>query len=219
MKSTAVSKRSFQLLAIAFFVCQASTFAQTSKDVFNNSETPLLYLGIDFTKARLIDDATANASDIKERQYAGINDLVITEIKKYDIKGAFHKSNVDHDLGPVTKRNEKVNTEEIKSTNTSDYHRLKESDIDEEVKSLDFGDKKGIGLLFVMEAMSKSGKGAAIWVTLVDMKSKKVLMTERLEGKTGMGFGFRNFWAIPVKNVIDQIDSKKYKEWKAKYGS
>jgi hypothetical protein len=219
MKSATVSKQRFLLLAIVIFACQTLTSAQTLKDVFSNSETPLLYLGIDYSKAKLIEDATASVNDIRDRQYPAINDLVITEAKKYDLKGAFHKSNVDHDLSAVTKRNEKINTEDIKSSNTGDYHRLKESDIDDEVRSMDFGDKKGVGLVFIVEAMNKTGKGAAVWVTLLDMKGKKVLLTERLEGKTGMGFGFRNFWAIPIKNVIDEIDSKKYKEWKAKYGS
>ena len=207
-------------MAVLFFcVATQPLFAQTAKDAFTNSETPILYLGIDFTKAKLIDDANANPTDIRDRQYGGINDLVVTETKKYDLKGAFHKSFVDHDLGLVAKRNEKINTEDIKSTNTGDFHRLKSSDIESLVKGFDFGDKKGVGLLFVMEGMSKSDKSAAMWVTLVDMKSKKMLMTERMEGKTGMGFGFRNFWAIPIKNVIEEIEKKKYSEWKSKYGS
>ena len=196
-----------------------NTFAQTAKDVFGNSETQILYLGIDFTKAKLIDDANANALDIRERQYAGINDLIINEPNKYDLKSAFHKSYIDHDLGLVARRNDKINAEQIKSTNTSDYHRFKEADITDLVKGFDFGDKKGVGLLFVMEAMSKSEKSAAIWVTLIDMSTKKVLMTERLEGKTGMSFGFRNYWATAIKNVIDNIEKKKYQEWKSKYGA
>lgn len=207
------------LLFAGFFVMQLSVHAQTLKDVFNNSETPILYLGIDFTKAKLIDDANANASDIRDRQYTGINELVISESKKYDLKGAFHKSNIDHDLGMVNERNEKANAEEIKSTNTSDYHRLKEDDIRSLVSGFDFKGKKGIGLLFVMEAMSKSDKGAAVWVTLIDMGSKKMLMTDRVEGKVGMGFGFRNYWATSIKSVIDHIEKKKYSEWKSKYGS
>ena len=206
------------MTALTFLIVLQATVAQTIKEVFSNSETPILFLGIDFTKAKLIDDANANPNDIRDRQYAGINDLVVTETKKYDLKSAFHKSFVDHDLGLVAKRNEKINTEEIKSTNTSDFHRLKEADIDALVKGFDFGDKKGVGLLFVMEGMGKSEKAAAMWVTLIDMKSKKVLMTERMEGKTGMGFGFRNFWAIPIKNVIEEIEKKKYSEWKSKYG-
>jgi hypothetical protein len=205
------------LMSVAFFIVfTQSSFAQTAKEVFNSSETPVFYLGIDFTQAKLIDDATANALDIRNRQFAGINDLVVTE-KKYDLTGAFHKSSIDHDLGLVAKRNEKVNAEEIKSTNTGDFHRLKETDINALVKGFDFGDKKGVGLLFVVEAMSKSAKAAATWVTLIDMKSKKILMTERIESKTGMAFGFRNYWATAIKNLLDIIENKKYDEWKKKY--
>jgi hypothetical protein len=191
--------------------------AQTLKDVFNSSETAVFYLGVDFTQARVIDDNSASATDIREK-YAAINDLVVNEPKRYDLPGALHKSNVDHDLSLVAKRNEKINTEGIKSTNSADYNRLKEDDINKLVKGFDFGGKKGVGLLFVVEGMSKAKKGAGIWVTFIDMGAKKVLMTERMEGKTGMGFGFRNYWANPIRDVIGDIESKKYKEWKSKYG-
>ena len=204
----------------AFFMLSGAlqtTSAQTLKDVFNSSETPLFYLGTDFTLAKLI-DAPEVASDIRDRQYPAINDLIVNEPKKYDLAGAFHKTNIDHDLSMMAKHNMKINTEEIKSTNSADYNRLQESDIKKLVSSFDYGGKKGVGLMFVVEGMSKAKKGAAIWVTPVDMGSKKLLMTERMEGKTGMAFGFRNFWANPIRDVIDDIEKKKYKEWKAKYG-
>src|SRR4051812_23969910 len=104
MKKKNTLKRSVFLLLFSMATA-LSIQAQTLKDVFTNSETPLFYLGIDFTKAKLIDDATANVNDIRDRQYDGINDVVVTETKKYDLKSAFHKSNIDHDLGLVAKRN------------------------------------------------------------------------------------------------------------------
>ena len=193
--------------------------AQTLKEVFNNSETQIFYLGIDFTKAKLIDDATANEIDIRDRQFANINDLIVNEPKKYDLKGALHKSVVDHDLSYVGKRNSKVNAEEIKSSSTADFRRLKEADITTLVKGFDFGGKSGIGLLFVTEGLSKAEKAASVWVTFIDMKSKKVLMTERMEAKVAMAFGFRNYWASAFNNLIESIEKKKYKEWKGKYGA
>jgi hypothetical protein len=216
-----IRSRQFSVIipCVLFFGILSSLTAQTVKEVFNSSETPIVYLGIDFTQARLIDDAGANEIDIRDRQFAGINDVVVNEPKKYDLKGAFHRSYIDHDLGPVLKRNEKVNAAAIKSTNTSDFHRLKEDDIAKLVKGFDFGDKKGTGLLFVMEAMSKSQKAAAVWVTLVDMKSKKVLMTEREESKAAMSIGFRNYWASTIHNLIESIEKRKYSEWRSKYGT
>jgi len=205
-------------LSFMFIVVLAQpAFSQTLKDFFNSDATTALYLGIDFTKARLIDDPKSEATEIRDRQFDGINQLVVTETKKFDLNAAFHKSNIDHDLGSVNKRNEKADAAQLMSTNTGDFHRLKEEDINSLVKGFDFGDKKGIGILFVMEAMSKSGKAAAIWVTFVDMKARKVLLTERMEEKIGMAIGFRNTWASAIKKLLDEIEGDKYKEWKKKF--
>ncbi|MEO6718793.1 MAG: hypothetical protein ABIN67_00465 [Ferruginibacter sp.] len=207
------------LMAFLFF-CGAmqTSSAQTAKDVFNSSETPVFYLGVDFTLAKLI-DAPEMALDVRDRHYPAINYLIVNEPKKYDLAAAFHKSNIDHDLAMVDKRNAKINAEDIKSTNSADYNRLTEADITKLVKSWDFASKKGVGLMIVVEGMSKARKGASMWVTLVDMGSKKVLMTERMEGKTSIGFGFRNYWSNPIKDVIGDIEKKKYNDWKSKYGS
>lgn len=216
MKLTTTYRRIGALLAGLVLFCLTSAQAQTLKDLFSG-EAPLFYYGIDFTKAKLIDDAAANALDIKERQYAGINDVVVNEPKKYDFAKAFHKSSVNHDLGAIQKKNSTINADDIKSTNPGDFNRLKASDIDGVIKGLDVGDRKGLGLVFVVEAMSKSQKEAAIWVTFFDIKTKKVLLTERLLGTAG-GFGFRNYWAASIKDVLNQIEKKKYEEWRSKYG-
>ncbi len=208
------------LLIVLFFLgSSSSSFSQTLKSVFTDSEVPLTYLGIDFTKNHLLD--IGNPDDIRNRIYGSINELIVNEPKKFDIAGAFSKSNVPHDFGAVTKNNAKININDILSTNSADFNRLKEADINGVVKALDISGKTGIGLLFVMEAMRKVDKkgDAAIWVTLIDMKSKKVLMTQRVESETKGGFGFRNYWASTIKNLIDDIDKKLYKEWKSKYGN
>ncbi len=110
-----------------------------------------------------------------------------------------------------------VKPAEIISTNSADFTRLKEADISTLVQGYDFLGKKGIGILFVVEAMSKSEKAAAIWPTIIDLDAHKVLLTERLEGKAA-GIGFRNYWAGSFSDVLKTIDKKKFDEWKAKYG-
>ena len=205
-------------LLVVIMATQFSVSAQTLKDLFTNSETPLVYYGIDFTKARVIDDDKANALDIRDKQYTGINELVIDQSDKFDLKGAFNRT-VDHDISSVEKRNAKINVEEIKSSSSADYHRLKDTDIPAIVKGIDAGNiKKGVGIVFIVEGMSKSEKHMAVWVTLFDPKSKKVLLSERMEGKAA-GFGFRNYWAGAIKDVIKDISKNKYGEWKSKYGS
>ncbi len=218
MKRT--KKLNWVFATLLFCGISQSAFSQSLNEFFNNSELKLTYLGIDFSKARLINAETANSFDIRNRLYGSINDVVINEPKKYDISGAFHKSNVSSNLSAVKARVEKINAEEIVSSNTSDFDRLKESDITSVVKSLDIEKKSGIGLLFVMEGMKKVDKKgeASIWVVLLDMQSKKVLMTERIVSKAS-GIGFRNYWASTIKETLDEIEKKKYKEWKSKSGS
>jgi len=216
------SNKLIWLFAVLFF-CGVSgqSFAQTLKEFFNSSEITVTYLGIDFTKARLINSVTANPTDIKNRIYRSINDVVLNEPKKFDFKEPFHKSNISSDLTAMHARNEKVNAEEIVSSNSDDFFRLKESDMAATAKSLNISGKKGIGIFFVYEAMKSIEKGddlAAVWTVLIDMETKKVLLSERFEVKA-RGFGFRNIWASAIKATLDEIDKNKYKEWKSKYGS
>ena len=150
-----------------------------------------------------------------------MNDVVINEMdKNYKINKAFDRSSaVNSDISAVTTRNGKINSKDINSSNTADFNRLTESDINAEVKALGLKSGDGVGLVFIMEGMKKEEKKSfgAVWVTLVDMKTKKVIMTERLEQEAA-GIGFRNFWVSIIKKSIIEIDKKKYKAWKSQYG-
>ncbi|MBC7902169.1 MAG: hypothetical protein H7Y27_02040 [Gemmatimonadaceae bacterium] len=191
-----------------------STYAQTAKDIFNSSETAITYLGIDFTQARLIGDAGADAIDIKNRIYSNINQVVVNEWeKKYNFSKALQKSNIPNDLSIVEARNAKIDADKIKSTNSADESRLKATDIEKLVKEYNFNGKKGVGLVLFMEGMNKTAEHATFYVTFVDMDTKKVLFQERMVEKAG-GFGFRNYWCKPVAEAIKHIEKSKYKEWK-----
>ncbi len=208
-------KRSFAIVVAFFLVCGSlqSVMAQTAKDIFYSSETPITYLGIDFTNAKLIGDPEADAFEIKNRYFSSINEVVINEPKKYDIQKAIEKSNFSYDLSFVRAKNEKVDADKIKSSSSSDALRLTKSDIENTVKGYNFNGKKGIGLMFIMESMNKSAKQGNMYVTFIDMASRKVLFTERMSGEAG-GFGFRNYWVRPVSEVIEKIQKRKYKEWR-----
>jgi hypothetical protein len=58
----------FILSSLLFaFICIRPSSAQTVKNIFAK-ETPITYLGIDFTQARVIGEAT-DANDIRDRQF------------------------------------------------------------------------------------------------------------------------------------------------------
>lgn len=214
-------KLSWLIVIVLLLANSNKSFSQTIKDFFNNGSTQLTYLGINYYHNNLINDPGCNASDIKGRLYASMNEVVRIEMpKNYDFAKAFKRSNmVNADIAAVTARNEKIKADAICSSKESDFNSLTEADIAAEVKALSLKDMDGVGLVFIMEGMKKEEKKSygAVWVTLVDMKTKKVLMTERMEQEAA-GFGFRNFWVSIVKKSLIEIDKKKYKAWKNAYG-
>lgn len=192
--------------------------AQTLKDFFSNSETKTVYLGIDFSKSKLINDPGANTMDIRNRLYYSINAVPVNEAKKFDFGKTFHKSSVSVDITGVKKRIENINAEEILSSDNQDFNRFTKDDINGIVKALDLSkSKEGIGILFVVEGMKKQEKNdmASVWVVLINLSNKKVLMAERYEEKA-RGFGFRNLWVSPIKAAMDDFE-KDYSDFKKQY--
>lgn len=214
--------KTIRIVTVLLCCCFTSQVkAQDLKEFFNSSETQLVYMGVDFGLAKLINDPEANTFDIKSRYFHSINQLIIEEMaRNYNISSAFQKSNVSTDLSAIENRNDKVNANDIASNNYSDFNRLSENDISAEVKKLGNIKGAGTGLVFIMEGMKKEGKKSygSVWVTLVDLRTKKVLLAERMEDDA-TGIGFRNYWASVIKKIIMTINKKKYKEWKSRFGT
>ena len=206
-------------LLVAVTAAFSPSFTQgqsiTAKAFFSTDTISAVYLGIDFTLAKLINDAESNATIIQSQQFNGINDLVVKEYKKYDVQKAYHRINWTVDTKEVEARNLKANPDKLKSTNDGDLTRLSTGDIDKLVSNFDYGTHKGYGVLLIVEGLDKTKKLATIWFTLINMDTKKVLTTERVDGKLGSGFGFRNYWASAIKNAINIVENKNYKQWKA----
>ena len=69
------------IVAMAVIGSKQPVFSQTAKEIFNSTETPVTYLGIDFTQARLINDAGASGTDLKEKHFPGINQVLLMKQK------------------------------------------------------------------------------------------------------------------------------------------
>lgn len=205
----------FSVSLLLLCMTSATGYAQTLKDFFSDESTPLTYLGVDFSSAK-VQGEVATATEIRDK-FEPINSVIVNEAKKYDVADAFSRGSVTSDLSAVNKVNAATNTDKIKTDNTADMQQagLKPEDISRKVKAYDLKGKKGIGLVFIMDGMSKADKEASMYVTLLDMATGKVLLTERMTGKA-QGFGFRNYWAYTVYKVIKEIDNSKYKDWKKK---
>jgi hypothetical protein len=186
----------------------------TPKDVFT-TDIPITYLGIDFSNSKLMGDSLITLNDLTTK-FEAINNVPISEVKKYDIGAALKKTHMSNDLSVVKEHNDKTDPTKFLSKNEADFTKFKEADISKIVSGYNFKGKTGVGLVFIMEGLSKTKERASMYVTFVDMKTNKVIYTERMEGKAG-GIGYRNYWVRPVYEVINEIKKHKDEEWIQKF--
>src|SRR5689334_18112346 len=87
----------------------------TASNFFKSDTVSCTYLGIDFTQAKLINDEASNPQVIQERQFQGINFLMIKESKKYDLQEAYRRKTWNPDIKEVDIRNQKVDPDSLGS--------------------------------------------------------------------------------------------------------
>lgn len=207
-----------RIIGILFcaFLIIVSTQAQTVQDVFDKG-SELTYLGIDFTRVKIVGEPTSNTEDIVERQFLLINQKFQEETKKFNLPKVFKKSRVPSSIGEANKRNATIDPDQLLSEDTYDYQRLTPEDVTEVVKQYDFEGKTGTGLLLVAEGYNKTLPQISVYVTFIDMGTKSVIFTERTTAKLGSGFTYANYWLSGFKNLLDNIEKKELKTWKAKH--
>ncbi|HEY9197051.1 MAG TPA: hypothetical protein VIM77_12330, partial [Mucilaginibacter sp.] len=131
--------------------------------------------------------------------------LFVSEPKTYDVAKAIHRDSV-HFAFKVTETANNAIKKNFFTENAADYSTLKEANIVELVKNYDFQGQKGIGMMLVVEGMSKANHIAGAWVTFVNMNDKTVLFTVYRQGNA-RGFGFRNYWAHCWYNILKDFRS------------
>ena len=201
---------------LVIVVSAGSLLAQSKADIFNNLNE-ITWLGLDFTQAKFIGTAyqfkeagQITDAEFKDKHSPGWNQLFIDEAKKYDVAEAVNRVKVNYATEVTDKVNSTITTSFF-SENPDDYHKLNEDKIKAMVKNYDLKDRKGIGMVFIVDGMSKAKDEGNAWVTFVDMKTKQMLLTKYLTGKA-KGFGFRNYWAGCFLSILKDVKSN-YKTW------
>ncbi|MCF6169780.1 MAG: hypothetical protein L3J66_02230 [Bacteroidales bacterium] len=187
------------LSATIVFFSSAWLRAQTAEDVYK-AETASWY-GLDYTHAYFITTFDfPDPYDLKSK-FRAWNELVLMESEKYNLDKFFNKEVIPN-IDMINKRNDKI---KLKGRITDDDFLSSHLDR-EKIREIVFSyntedDEPGIGLVFIVESLSKPNVKGAYWVTFFDIKSRKVITTERFLGKAG-GFGLRNYWAKSYFNVM-----------------
>ncbi|WP_295720511.1 hypothetical protein [Mucilaginibacter sp.] len=198
---------------IALIICTTTQalFAQTKADAFN-PKVPVTWLGIDFSQMRFIGSEAAYKasgellnSEFVNKYIPAWANLFITEPKTYNVPRASHRDTV-HFAFKVTEAANNALSKNFFTENPNDFSTLKEKDIVEVVKNYDFQGQKGLGMMLIVEGMSKATHLAGAWVTFVNMNDKTVLFTVYKTGNS-RGFGFRNYWAHSWYNILKDFAS------------
>jgi len=164
----------------------------------------ITWLGLDFSQAAFIGspeggENITNAA-FRDKYTTAWNQAIMTQQKQYNVAGMVHRTKVKYALDITAKSNRSLQ-KNFFGYNVGDFSRLDAKKIGDLVSHYDFQGQTGTGVLVFVEGMSAAQKEAGAWVTMVDMKTRKVILTTYKTGEAG-GFGFRNYWAKAWANIL-----------------
>lgn len=190
---------------------------QQLADLFQQSDTKITWLGIDFPHVKLIGDfnqfaewGAEGAASIRDNYFPEWNELVYSEYKKYDVAGMLRKENMVLDTDYAYELNKKAPLEELEARQDPDYSK---ETIQSFVKPYSFKQKEGLGVLLVAESLNKYKEHAKYHFVVLDLHDNTILLHHLFIEKPG-GFGLRNYWAKSFFNVVKNIKEKAYFDWK-----
>ncbi len=211
-------KKGFLFVALLFV---GSVNAQSIKDLFNPSSTPITWFGIDFSHVKLIGDfaQVAEAGQmgpiaIRDTYFPGWNGLFFNEAEKYNVKAMLRKDNITVNTSVIDEINADAPAENLEGTKDPAYTK---EDIQGFIRSYNFNATEGLGVMLVAESLNKNHEMATYHFVVFDMKNNEILLHEKISAAPG-GIGIRNYWARSFYNVMNNIRDNKYKAWKKMYG-
>ncbi len=200
------------LILIATLLISSHLFAQhTMADLFNGKAN-VVFLGVDYTQAKYIGKVGFTDPDaIKNQHIVSWNTLIESESKKFSLAGPLKikSDKYQSEVDDMVKLNKNV---DVAGNITETEYSISEEQVRKHVSKYNLSEKDGIGVVYVAESLNKTSERFTAWVTFLDLSTRKILLTERIEAKAG-GIGFRNFWAGGVYNINKAIGSKYYKQW------
>lgn len=165
---------------------------------------PLTFFGVDYSLTKVY-GAEESAGDLVEA-FDAINNLFITEYKKYNPEKAFKTSNVTMSLTMVREKIDEIDRKELKIDN-NDYE-LSSADIQKQIRSYQTGNAEGIGAVLIGVLLDKGKHRGTYHAVTFDIKTKKVISDKIVSGQA-KGFGLRNFWARSVFESMNALAKSK----------
>lgn len=187
-----------KLFTLLFLATSMICFGQ-NKNFLKEAESINFY-GVDYSAAKVF-GAAESPSQFKV-VFDEINQLFITEAKKYNVSKKLKVRVSEISLDAVNQVNGAINPQELMTTDTS--YTLSEEQIKQIVKALPTQNKPGIGLVIIAKLLNKAEAYGSYQVVFFNTDTKEIIQDWATGGKA-RGFGLRNYWAGSIYKVINNL--------------
>lgn len=203
------------LLIALFSLLSHWAYSQDIREFFTSLEVNVEFVGLDFSQAKMVGVTDKNASvEAQATYFRAWNDLLLNETRKYDVKRAFMKRKIHYNFEIVDSLNRELRYVDLltnlppKSFSEKSLQRMVNRYDTQKMKS-------AYGVSFVVHSFNKFRERAYVYIVVFDVASKKILFSAQVSGETG-GFGFRNYWARTIYNILEDVRDYKFRRWKEK---
>lgn len=176
------------------------------------TEKEILWLGIDFSKAKFTKKGFDLPIDTLRQHFNGWNLLVISDQKKYDIRLSFRKPIMSYDLSALSKRNRTIRLSNILKDHIHLNDLLDEVQIQHYIGNIEIPQQHRFALLFIVESFDAVSKTGSVWVTVAETASRQIVLCEKFIKQPG-GFGIRNYWGRIFYNILFDIKNYTFCRW------
>lgn len=190
---------------VLFLICcsvQISLFAQTIPAMsFEIPDGEVFFYGVDFSEVKIV--GAKETDDKFKTAFARINQLIVTELNKFDFKNLVGVPVSNYTI-PAQQKTETMSWQGIRTSNLLPQ----KNSIENMVTSYDLPHEQGKGIVLIAWVLNKNKNMATYELVVFDIRTREILFNEEVEAEAG-GFGLRNFWANSVFNVIRNRKLKK----------
>jgi hypothetical protein len=183
-------KRIIPIAIACSFIITNIAEGQRSYEKSDIENLPTIYwFGVDLSKAFLIEGFN-HSYGTQQGYFSGWNTYLLS--KDVSLEKLLHKSEVISNLQIVNERNK---------TFANNAFKISPDTIQTVINQYSYPYPEGIGVVLIVDNFDKPHEKAYAWMTYFDLKSKKVLSTELLMGKTSNG-GMVTHWGDALVRIV-----------------
>lgn len=165
---------------------------------------PDIFFGVDFSMVKVY-GAEESPGDLVEA-FDRINNLFVSEAKKYDPNKAFKTKDIALSLTMIRDMIADMDRKDL-IVDSNDY-RLTRKEIERQVKKYNTGSIQGVGAVLIADLLDKSKNSGTYQAVIFDIRTKKVISVKEVSGQA-KGFGLRNYWARSVHESLNRLAKSK----------